>query len=107
MSIQDVKIYVGVDVASKHLDLFFPDTGKSERIKNEAEAIRAFCSGMKGKAEFMFVMEASGGYEAVFCAQLGDNSISYAVVNARLVREFASSLLAWALMQRQMQSMPK
>lgn len=92
MSIQNVKFYVGVDVASKYLDLFFPDTGKSDRIKNEAEAIRAFCSQMKGKAEFMFVMEASGGYEAVFCAQLGDNSISYAVVNARRVREFARGM---------------
>jgi hypothetical protein len=53
MSIQDVKIYVGVDVDSKHLDLFFPDTGKRERINNEAEAIVALCSRMKGKTEYM------------------------------------------------------
>jgi len=92
MSIQDVKIYVGVDVASKHLDLFFPDTGKVERIKNDVEAISSLCARMKGKSEYMFVMEASGGYEGIFCAQLGDKSISYAVVNARRVREFARGM---------------
>ena len=41
MSILESKVYVGVDVASKHLDLFFPDTGKSERIKNDTEAVKA------------------------------------------------------------------
>ena len=41
MSIQEVTVYVGVDVASKHLDLYFPDSGKSQRIKNDAQAILA------------------------------------------------------------------
>ena len=92
MSIQDVKVYVGVDVASKHLDLFFPDTGKSERIKNDAEAIGTLCARLEGQTQYMFVMEASGGYESLLCAQLGDNGMSYAVVNARRVREFARSM---------------
>jgi len=48
MSIQSISGYVGVDVASKHLDLFFPDSGKSERIKNEAEAMDALCNRQKG-----------------------------------------------------------
>ncbi len=64
MSIQDVKFYVGIDVSSSHLDLFFPDTGKSERLKNNAEAIGKLCSRMKGKTDYMCVMEATGGYEA-------------------------------------------
>jgi transposase len=42
-----------------------------------------------GNTEIMFVMEASGGYESVFCAQLGKHAIAYAVVNARRVLEFA------------------
>ena len=40
----------------------------------------------------MFVMEASGGYESLLCAHLGDSGIVYAVVNARRVREFARSM---------------
>ena len=92
MSFQDVKVYVGVDVASKHLDLFFPDTGKSERIKNDTTAIGTLCSRLQGQAHYMFVMEASGGYESLLCAQLGDRGIAYAVVNARRVREFARSM---------------
>lgn len=92
MSIQDVKFYVGVDVASGHLDLFFPDTCKSERTKNDAAALDSLCKRMQGKSEYMFVMEASGGYESLLCTQLGNHAIAYAVVNARRVREFARGL---------------
>lgn len=89
MSIQEVTVYVGVDVASKHLDLYFPDSGKSQRINNDAQAIRAFCDRLAGDKRYMFVMEASGGYERLLCAHLGDRNVAYAVVNARRVREFA------------------
>lgn len=51
MSIQEVKFYVGVDVSSSHLDLFFPDTGKSERLKNNPEAVGELCDRMKGKSD--------------------------------------------------------
>ena len=37
-------------------------------------------------------MEASGGYESIFCAQLGNHGILHAVVNARRVREFARGM---------------
>jgi transposase len=92
MSIQESKVYVGVDVASKHLDLFFPDTGKSERIKNDAEDVKALCVRIQGKSQYMFVMEASGGYESLLCTQLGSHGILHAVINARRVREFARSM---------------
>lgn len=92
MSIQDLKVYVGVDVANKHLDLFFPDSGKHERIKNNAEEVGALCERLKGKSQYMIVMEASGGYESLLCSKLGNNAILYAVVNAKRVREFARSM---------------
>jgi transposase len=37
-------------------------------------------------------MEASGGYESIFCAQSGNHGILHAVVNARRVREFARGM---------------
>lgn len=43
MSILESKVYVGVDVASKHLDLFIPDTGKAERIENYTDAVNDLC----------------------------------------------------------------
>lgn len=92
MSIQEVHVYVGVDVAGKYLDFFFPDTGKSERIKNDAEAIETLCKRFDGKTSHMFVMEASGGYESLLCVKLGENKLSYAVVNAKRVREFARGM---------------
>ena len=84
MSSQHAQIYVGVDVANKHLDLFFPDSGKSERIKNDTNAIDSLCDRMANKDQYMFVMEASGGYESLLCAHLGKKKIAHAVVNARV-----------------------
>lgn len=92
MSIQEVHVYVGVDVASKYLDFFFPDIGKSQRIKNDAEAIETLCKRVDGKKSYMFVMEASGGYESLLCTLLGQNKLEYAVVNAKRVREFARGM---------------
>ena len=65
MSIQESKVYLGIDVASKHLDLFFPDTGKLDRIRNDAEAVKALCVRIQGQSQFIFVMEAIGGYESL------------------------------------------
>ena len=76
MSIQESKVYVGVDVASKHLDLFFPDTGKSERIKNDAEEVKALCVRIQGQSQYMFVMEASGGYPSEGCVPTVPSSVS-------------------------------
>ena len=92
MSIQEVAFYIGVDVASKHLDLFDPKTGKSERIKNDAVAIDSLCQKWKDRSDVMFVMEASGGYESLLVAKLEQANIPRAVINARRVREFAKSM---------------
>lgn len=92
MSLQETKTYVGVDVDSKYLELFFPDSGKNERIRNEAKAIETLCSRFQNKKQYMFVMEATGGYQSVLCGQLGNHGIDYAVVNARRIREFARGI---------------
>jgi transposase len=92
MSVQEVKFYVGVDVSKDYLDLYYPDTCKSERIKNSAEAISTLCDRFKKRPGYMFVMEASGGYESLLCAGLDDQGIARAVVNARRVREFARGI---------------
>ena len=92
MSIQEVAFYIGVDVASKHLDLFDPKTSKSERIKNDAVAIDSLCQKWKDRSDVMFVMEASGGYESLLVAKLEQVNIPRAVIHARRVREFAKSM---------------
>lgn len=92
MSVQEVTFYVGVDVASKHLDLFDTSAGKSERVKNDAVAIGKLCQSYKGKSNVVFVMEASGGYESLFVSMLEQADIPRAVVNARRVRDFARSM---------------
>lgn len=92
MSIQEVRVYVGVDVDSQFLEVFFPDTQERQRIKNNAEAIQTLCKRLAEKKSYMVVMEASGGYESLLCTLLGQNKLEYAVVNARRVREFARGM---------------
>jgi transposase len=91
MSIHEERIYVGVDVSAKQLDLFFP--GQSgERIKNEDEAVEALCQRLTSDHRYMLVMEASGGYENRLANALGVAGIAHAVLNAKRVREFARSI---------------
>lgn len=92
MSIQEVRVYVGVDVDSQYLDVFFPDTEERQRVKNNAEAIQKLCTRLGDKKNYMVVMEASGGYESLLCTLLGKSKLEYAVVNARRVREFARGM---------------
>ncbi len=51
-------------------DLFFPGHWQERAMKNNAEAIGKLCSRMKGKTDYMCVMEATGGYESLCCALL-------------------------------------
>ncbi len=37
-------------------------------------------------------MEATGGYESLCCALLGESSIAFAVINAKRVRDFAKGM---------------
>lgn len=91
MSLHEESIYVGVDVANKHLDLFIPGKG-AERVKNEDEAVEALCQRLKSEPRYMLVMEASGGYENRLVNALGKAQIPHAVLNAKRVREFARSI---------------
>ena len=92
MRSQEETVYVGVDVANKHLDLFYPETGKSVRVKNDVEAIETLCENLRTTPSCMVVMEASGGYESQLVAGLAKAGVRFAVVNAKRVREFARSM---------------
>ena len=84
--------YVGVDVALKHLDLFDPKSGKSERIKNDAVAIDSLCQRWKGQSDVMIVIKAGGGYEELLVSKLQRASIPCALIIARRLRDFAKSI---------------
>ena len=92
MSTQETMFYVGVDVALKHLDLFDPKSGKSERIKNDAVAIDSLCQRWKGQSDVMFVIKAGGGYEELLVSKLQRASIPCAMIIARRLRDFAKSI---------------
>src|SRR5690554_6042297 len=82
--------FIGVDVASRKLDLHDSLKGKHQTIQNSNDAIEAFVkklSGRKGKS--LVVMEATGGYEQPLVDALHDAQIDVAVCNPLQVRSFA------------------
>lgn len=87
----DNERFVGVDVSKKTLDLAVRPGGKRWTAAND-EADRA--QAVKAIAELkptLVVMEATGGYQAPFAAELAAAGVPVAVVNPRQVRDFAKS----------------
>lgn len=83
MSIQEVKFYVGVDVASGHLDLFFPDTCKSERIKNTPAALDSLCKRMEGKTEYMVISKFASVLKPIPVASQSDEERKHSALVTR------------------------
>lgn len=83
--------FVGVDVASQHLDIFISDSRKSIRIDNERKAIRQFLKRFEkhSRSQTLVAMEATGGYEKRLVSELHAAGIPCAVINATRIRQFA------------------
>ncbi len=85
--------FVGIDVSKRKLDIYRPDTKRSNAIDNDVESIDRFAKTLKRKRRAVrVVMEATGGYEALACNRLSDAGIEIAVVNPRRVRDFAKGI---------------
>ncbi len=83
---------IGVDVASRSLDLFYPDESRHVQIENSVVAVTGLARRIqKSGQRTLVVMEATGGYENVLVDALHDANIDCAVVNPLRVRQFAQS----------------
>ena len=82
--------YVGVDVASKKLDIFDSKTRTHSIILNTPEEIETFVQQIKlSKVKTLVAMEATGGYESLLAGALQANKIACSVSNPLQVRNFA------------------
>ena len=87
---EEVKRFVGIDVAKVALDVFIGSAGGafSVAVANDEVGIRELLRQMK-PADFVIV-EATGGLETPVASALAAAGIAVAIVNPRQVRERVS-----------------
>jgi transposase len=84
---QEVKRFVGIDVAKVALDVFIGFDGRAFSLANDEVGIRELIRRLT-PADFV-ILEATGGLEVPVASALASAGIAVAIVNPRQVRDFA------------------
>ena len=88
----DYKIYIGIDVSKKKLDIKYDDSSLVVTIDNQKSVFkklnRYFC---REKKRNLVVLEATGGYEREIVKWLLLHNIPVSVVNAKRIRDYAKA----------------
>jgi len=86
-------IICGIDVSSDALDIHLHGLALApQRFPNTAEGIAALAELCRQHGVALAVMEASGGYERLAHGLLWAEGIATAIVNPRMVRDFAKAV---------------
>lgn len=81
---------IGVDVASRKLDIFDTSTNQHKVIKNSIDSITQFTKKLaQCQSNVLVVMEATGGYERELLDVLHEFKIDCTVINPLRARQFA------------------
>src|SRR5712675_1932939 len=88
----EVKRFVGIDVAKTALDVFIGSAGAAFSVANDEVGIRELLRQL-APADFV-ILEAIGGLEMPVASALAAAGIAVAIVNPRQVRDFARGRLA-------------
>jgi transposase len=81
--------FVGIDVASKTLDVCLLPAGETFSENNSGKGIERVARRLKKIAPSLVVLEATGGYERELVLALAEAGVRTAVMNPRQVRDFA------------------
>lgn len=82
----------GIDVSKAELEFSSSDGLHAGRVKNVQESIQRFTHLLSERGVRLVVVEATGGYERMFVAELWAAGVPVAVVNPRQTWAFAKSL---------------
>ena len=85
------KIFVGVDVSKKNLDVYMHPIGKRMRIANTQKDLKHFIQQLSAKRIEKVVFEASGGYEALLKKMIEKTCIKSWCVNPERISHFRQS----------------
>jgi transposase len=83
----EVKRFIGIDVAKVQLEVFIWPGGETLSVANDDVGIRQLLRQLK-PADFV-ILEATGGLEVPVASALAAAGIAVAIVNPRQVRDFA------------------
>jgi transposase len=84
--------FVGVDVSKATLDVASRTSKEYKRFRNDPTGIQELIDWLKILQPELIILEATGGLELPFVAELAYAKMPVAVVNPRRIREFARSI---------------
>jgi len=85
-------VFVGIDVAKAHLDVWCTGDTAAKRWKNDDTGIKELVAVLQREAPKLVVMEATGGYQRRVLVALVEAGIPAVAVNPRQPRDFARSM---------------
>lgn len=86
-------LFIGVDVSSSHLEVYFPDSRLRLVVENSEDAlVTNLVKELRKRKSFLVVAEATGGYESTLVKVLRAHHFAVAIVNPRQVRDFAKGI---------------
>ncbi len=85
------KVFIGIDVSKKQLDIFIRPTEQSWSVGNNEIDISGLVKKIKKLEPEYIILEATGGLEQLVFNALVDDSLPAVVVNPRQVRDFAKA----------------
>lgn len=90
------EVFVGIDVAKDHLDIYVLPLKKSWSVKYTEVAVEQLVKQLFELKPHTVVMEATGGYETAVAGKLAHAGLPVCISNPRQIRDFAkaSGLLA-------------
>lgn len=93
-SMETFTLFVGVDVASRELEVYWPVTHERLTVENTEKAIAAqLVPKLKACNQAVLVVaEATGGLETLLVRVLHEHQLAVAIVNPRQVRDFAKGV---------------
>mgnify|MGYP000866690515 CR=1 FL=1 len=92
MTHPSLPLFVGIDVAKAHLDVFISGDVRSTTFDNDDDGVAELARSLAARAPTLIVMEATGGYQRRLLAELLDRGLPAVAVNPRQVRDFARAM---------------
>jgi transposase len=86
------EVFVGIDIASDHIDVHLLPHGERLFCQNDDNGIRSLVQKLRKHSPVLIVVESTGGYERSLALALREKQLPLALVNPRRVREFARSI---------------
>lgn len=88
-SLGQITGFVGVDVSERRLDVHLLPNGEQAWFSRDRRGIARLVAWLASKGRLLVVVEATGGLERGLAGALEQAGIALAVVNPRVVRDFA------------------